>query len=71
MKRVCVYCGSSLGRSPGHRDMARSLGNVLARQNLDLVYGGADVGLMGELADAILAAGGKVIGVIPESFANL
>jgi uncharacterized protein (TIGR00730 family) len=70
MKRVCVYCGSSLGKSPGYRDMARRLGNVLARQKLDLVYGGADVGLMGDLADAILAAGGKVIVGIPESFAN-
>jgi uncharacterized protein (TIGR00730 family) len=70
MNRVCVYCGSSPGRMPNYRDVARSLGNALAHQNLDLVYGGADVGLMGELADAVLAAGGKAIGVIPDSFAN-
>jgi uncharacterized protein (TIGR00730 family) len=70
MKRVCVYCGSSSGKAPNYVDMARSLGKALVGQNLELVYGGADVGLMGELADAILAAGGKVIGVIPEAFAH-
>jgi uncharacterized protein (TIGR00730 family) len=70
MKRVCVYCGSSSGRMRNYGEMAKNLGNALANQNLDLVYGGADIGLMGELADAVLAAGGKAIGVIPESFAN-
>jgi uncharacterized protein (TIGR00730 family) len=70
MKRVCVYCGSSYGRKPNYLEAARSLGVALARQNLDLVYGGADVGLMGELANAVLGAGGKALGVIPESFAH-
>ncbi|MDR1727426.1 MAG: TIGR00730 family Rossman fold protein [Acidobacteriota bacterium] len=70
MKRVCVYCGSSPGARGEYADAARSLGRALAAQGLELVYGGADVGLMGVLADAALNAGGRVVGVIPESFAD-
>jgi uncharacterized protein (TIGR00730 family) len=64
--RVCVFCGSSQGARPGYGDAARSFGRLLAERGLGLVYGGASVGLMGELADAALAAGGEVVGVIPD-----
>jgi uncharacterized protein (TIGR00730 family) len=65
MKRVCVFCGSSNGVRPEYLAAARALGETLARRGLGLVYGGASVGLMGAVADAALAAGGQVIGVIP------
>ncbi len=64
---VCVFCGSSTGRSPAFAHAAEALGRELARQGIDLVYGGGNVGLMGVLADASLATGGRVIGVIPRS----
>ena len=66
MKAVCVYCGSSAGGSPVYAERAAMLGTRLATENLTLVYGGGNVGLMGLVADAALAAGGEVIGVIPE-----
>jgi uncharacterized protein (TIGR00730 family) len=69
MKRICVYCGSSPGRSPRYREVARALGHELAGRGLGLVYGGASVGVMGAVADAVLEHGGEVIGVIPESLA--
>ncbi len=62
---VCVFCGSSTPRDPRYADQARVLGTLLARRGIDLVYGGGSVGLMGEIADAALAAGGRVTGVIP------
>lgn len=65
--RICVFCGSSFGRSPEYRELAARFGTLLAREGIGLVYGGASVGLMGVLADAARAAGGEVIGVIPES----
>ena len=65
MKRVCVYCGSSSGANPIHREAAEQLGALLAARGIGLVYGGGNVGLMGILADAALRAGGEVIGVIP------
>jgi uncharacterized protein (TIGR00730 family) len=67
MRRVCVFCGSSAGARPAYAEAARALGAILAAQGLGLVYGGANVGLMKVVADAALAAGGEVIGVIPES----
>lgn len=67
LRRVCVFCGSSPGHDRVFLDAAASLGGVLARNGLTLVYGGAHVGLMGCVADAALAAGGEVIGVIPRS----
>jgi uncharacterized protein (TIGR00730 family) len=63
--RVGVFCGSSPGVRPGYLAAARELGEVLAARRIGLVYGGASVGLMGELADAVLAGGGEAIGVIP------
>jgi len=66
MKRICVYCGSSPGGDPAYRDAARHLGTTLVGANVELVYGGGDVGLMGEVANAVLDAGGAAIGVIPE-----
>jgi len=65
MKRVLVFCGSSPGRLPEYGKCATELGRVLAERGLELVYGGARVGLMGAMADSALAAGGTVIGVIP------
>lgn len=65
--RVCVFCGSSSGVGKQYTAQARALGNVLARLGIELVYGGASVGVMGVLANQVLEAGGKVHGVIPES----
>ena len=65
MKRVLVFCGSSPGRIPEYADAAADLGRLLAQRGLETVYGGASVGLMGAVADGALAAGGRVIGVIP------
>jgi len=66
MKAVCVYCGSKFGSKPVYAERAATLGTRLANENLALIYGGGNVGLMGVIADAALAAGGVVIGVIPE-----
>ena len=70
MKRVCVFCGSSHGARPAYTETARRMGTLLAGRGITLVYGGGNVGLMGELADAALGAGGEVIGVIPRSLAD-
>src|SRR4051812_27496968 len=67
MERLCVFCGSSLGHAPAYAASAAQLGRVLAQRGIGLVYGGGRVGLMGVLADAALAAGGEVIGVIPQA----
>ncbi|HSW12062.1 MAG TPA: TIGR00730 family Rossman fold protein, partial [Solimonas sp.] len=67
MKNLCVYCGSSPGRLPAYAEAARALATALVRRDIGLVYGGASLGLMGTLADAVLAEGGRVTGVIPES----
>mgnify|MGYP002641026329 CR=1 FL=1 len=67
MKSVCVYCGASMGARPAYANAAEAFGVALARRKLRLVYGGAHVGLMGIIADSVLAAGGDVIGVIPHS----
>ena len=66
MQSVCVFCGSSSGLDPAYVDAATRLGRVLAEEHITLVYGGACVGLMGAVADAALAAGGKAIGVLPD-----
>jgi len=65
MHTLCVYCGSNAGSSPVYAEAARALGTRLAEDGLDLVYGGGNVGLMGIVANAVLDAGGDVIGVIP------
>ena len=66
LTRIAVFCGSSTGRDPAYADLARELGALLAHRRIGLVYGGGNVGLMGTLADAVLAGGGHVTGVIPE-----
>jgi uncharacterized protein (TIGR00730 family) len=66
MKRIAVYCGSQKGVRPEYAAAAQALGTLLAREQIDLVYGGGMVGLMGIVADAVLQHGGHVIGVIPE-----
>ena len=68
---VCVYCGSRHGAQPAYTEAARALGTAIGTRGWQLVYGGGKVGLMGEVADATLAAGGRVVGVIPESLKKL
>ena len=67
---ICVFCGSASGRAPTHTAAARELGQLLAKRGIGLVYGGGNVGLMGELADAVLDAGGRAIGVIPQQLVD-
>lgn len=70
LSRVCVFCGSSPGSDPDYRRQAAHLGRLLAQRRIGLVYGGGRVGLMGVVADAALAEGGEVIGVIPQALAD-
>ena len=70
LRRVCVFCGSSAGADGVYRTAAVALAGELARRGIGLVYGGASVGLMGVLADSVLAAGGEVIGVLPRALAD-
>lgn len=70
MNRLCVFCGSSPGSSPAYAEAARRFGTLLAERNITLVYGGAARGLMGVLADTVLAAGGNVLGVMPRSLVD-
>ena len=67
MKRVCIFCGSNTGSRPAYAEAAKRMGAALARRGIGLVYGGGGVGLMGVLADAVMAARGEAIGVIPEA----
>jgi uncharacterized protein (TIGR00730 family) len=69
MKRICVFCGSNGGADPVFLETAGKVGEFLARENVELVFGGGRVGLMGRVADAVLANGGRVIGAIPEALA--
>ncbi|HEV7973227.1 TIGR00730 family Rossman fold protein [Amycolatopsis sp.] len=71
MNRICVFCGSSMGFDPAYAEQARALGKLLADRGIGLVYGGASVGTMGAVADGALAAGGEVIGVIPEHLSSV
>lgn len=66
MQRICVYCGSSSGTRPEYREAARELGQTLTSNGIELVYGGASKGLMGTIADEVLAGGGAAHGVIPK-----
>jgi uncharacterized protein (TIGR00730 family) len=70
MKRICVFCGSSIGARAEYSQSAVTLGGLLARRGIGLVYGGGNVGLMGVIANAVLDAGGEVIGVIPRALAE-
>ena len=67
MKRLCVFCGANSGHEPRYGEAAAALGRGIAQAGLGLVYGGASIGLMGAVADAALAEGGEVIGVIPQT----
>jgi uncharacterized protein (TIGR00730 family) len=71
MKRICVFCGSRTGHKPEYAAMATQLGHYLADNHLELIYGGGNIGLMGLVANACLAKGGKVTGVIPSSLVGL
>ena len=71
MKRLAVYCGSSMGADPLFADVARDLGAEMACRGIDLVYGGGHRGLMGVVADSVLAGGGKAFGVIPQALVDL
>ena len=67
LKRICVYCGSGPGTDPAFVEAARTFGTILAENGIRLVYGGGSVGLMGEIASAVLEHGGEVTGIIPTS----
>ena len=71
MKRLAVYCGSSMGINPRFAETARALGTEMARRGIGLVYGGGRLGLMGVVADAVLQAGGEAYGVIPQALVDL
>ena len=71
IRRVAVYCGSAMGADPAYADMARALAAEMLRRGIDLVYGGGRLGLMGVVADAVLAGRGKVYGVIPATLVDL
>jgi uncharacterized protein (TIGR00730 family) len=70
MRAVCVFCGSNVGRNPAYHQAAASVGTALARAGVRLVYGGGKIGLMGAVADAAIAAGGHVAGVMPRALAE-
>lgn len=70
MKSICVYCGSNFGARSRYRPAAQSLSTEIAKRGITLVYGGGKVGLMGAIADAVLLAGGKVIGVMPQALVD-
>ncbi|MDO5504720.1 MAG: TIGR00730 family Rossman fold protein [Pseudoxanthomonas suwonensis] len=70
MKAICVYCGSNAGNRPLYAERAMALGHRIARQGSALVYGGGSVGLMAVVADAVLEAGGEVVGVIPQQLVD-
>jgi uncharacterized protein (TIGR00730 family) len=70
MKRVCVFCGSRTGDRPEYAEAARRLGRALVARGLGVVFGGGHIGLMGVLADAVLAAGGEIVGVIPQALVD-
>jgi uncharacterized protein (TIGR00730 family) len=69
IKKICVYCGSSPGKNPAYLLAARELANVMCERGIGLVYGGAAVGVMGSIANAVLEAGGEAVGVIPKALA--
>ncbi len=71
MDSICVFCGSHIGRHPSYLESTKRLGAILAKQNMRLVYGGADVGLMGMVANSCLDNGGEVIGVMPKKLVEM
>ncbi|GGK84205.1 TIGR00730 family Rossman fold protein [Rufibacter glacialis] len=71
MKSIAIFCGASSGHNPVYQEAAQSLGTLFAQKGIRLVYGGGNVGLMGVMADAVLAGGGEVVGVIPQSLVEM
>ncbi|MFB9863300.1 LOG family protein [Rufibacter immobilis] len=71
MKSIAIFCGASSGHHPVYREAAQALGSLFAQKGIRLVYGGGKVGLMGTIADAVLAHGGEVVGVIPQSLVDM
>ncbi len=69
MKTLCVYCGSRPGTDPAYVEAGKQLGRLLVARDIGLVYGGAGIGVMGAVANAVLAGGGRAIGIIPEALA--
>ncbi len=70
IKTLCIYCGSSPGRLETYTNVARHLAQAMVSRNINLVYGGASIGIMGSIADQVLQLGGQVIGVIPKALAS-
>ena len=70
LNSICVFCGSNPGNHPAYGEAALALGRTIAGRGLTLVYGGAEVGLMGQVADAALSAGGDVVGIIPQALVD-
>ena len=70
MKKLCVFCGSASGNNPKYIELGKKIGELLVKNNVALVYGGASIGLMGAIADSVLSNGGKVIGVIPKALVD-
>ena len=66
MKNICVFCGSSMGDKIAYQDVSENFGKIIVQNNLKLIYGAGNIGLMGALADAVLNQGGEVVGIIPE-----
>lgn len=71
LRRICVFCGASFGGQPAYKAAAEAVGRAIARRGIGVVYGGASIGLMGTVANAALAEGGEVIGVLPQAIADL
>ncbi len=71
IKRICVYCGAGTGNNPQFAAVAKQLGQALVAHNIELVYGGGKVGLMGIVADAVMEKGGRVTGIIPQKLMEL
>lgn len=71
IKSICVYCGSRMGNKPTYAKLAREIGEIMAKEEIDLVYGGGSIGLMGVVADSVIDNGGKVFGYIPEHLDDL
>ena len=70
MKKICIFCGSASGKHPKYLELGKQIGELLVKNNIGLVYGGASIGLMGAIADSVLKHGGVVIGVIPQALVD-
>ncbi len=70
MKKLCIFCGSGAGKNPKYMELGTKVGELLVKNNVGLVYGGASIGLMGAIADSVMKNGGHVTGVIPKSLVD-